>query len=349
MLEVINKFEINSKIKSHEKYGNGHINDTYLVTTDDKRYILQKVNTNIFTDYDGLMENIFNITDFLRDKIIKNNGNPERETLNLIPSKDGKKYYKHGEDVWRIYSFIENTYCIDKLENPQDFYQSAVAFGNFQKMLDDFPADKLHETIPNFHNTPIRFENFEKAFKADKFNRAKEVKEQISFVLERKDTCKYLTDKLSKGQLPLRVTHNDTKLNNILIDKDSNKGICIIDLDTVMPGLVAYDFGDSIRFGANHCAEDEQDLGKVSFDKDLYNLYFKGFVEGSNGILTKEELASLPYGAYMMTFECGIRFLTDYLEGDTYFKTHYPMQNIYRANTQFKLAYQMSKELNLFK
>ncbi len=349
MNEIIEQFEINGKIISCEKYGNGHINDTYLVVTDKDKYILQKVNTNIFPNYKGLMENVFNVTDFLKNKIIKNGGDSKRETLTLISANDRKKYYKHGDDIWRVYLFVKDTYCIDKLEDPKDFYQSAVSFGNFQKLLYDFPADKLHETIPNFHNTPVRYENFEKALKADKFNRANSVKQQVEFVLERKNTCKYLTDMLASGKLPMRVTHNDTKLNNILIDIKTNNGICIIDLDTVMPGLTAYDFGDSIRFGANHCAEDEQDLSKVNFDMELYNLYLKGFLEGSAGILTEEEIASLPYGAYMMTFECGMRFLTDYLDGDIYFKTHYPMQNVYRANTQFKLAYQMCQELNLFK
>lgn len=349
MESILNNFKIVGNIKEYKSYGEGHINDTYLVSTDMNQYILQKINTDIFIDYESLTENILNVTSFLKNKIEKQNGDVERETLTLIQTSNGKYFYEDNNgNVWRMYRFIKDTYCINMLKDENDFYRSAVAFGNFQKMLNDFPIHKLNETIKDFHNTPNRFFQFKIALNSDEFNRAKDIREEIDFVLKRENHCNYLIDKLSKAEISLKVTHNDTKLNNILFDKKTNNAICIIDLDTVMPGLVAYDFGDAIRFGANHCKEDEKDLIKVNFDKHLYDVYLEGFLKGLNNTLTENEIKSLPYGAYLMTLECGIRFLTDYLNGDVYFKTDYPKQNLYRARTQFKLAYQMNIELELF-
>lgn len=349
MYDIIKNFKIIGNVMEVQTYGNGHINSTYIVKTDKEKYILQEINTSVFRNYEELTENILSVTNFLKAKIKKNGGDVNRETLTLVHANDGKYFYKSKDGkVWRMYFFINDAYCMDNAEDKESFYQSALAFGNFQMLLSDFPAETLHETIKNFHNTPKRMKDFEEALKADKLSRAEEVKQEIDFLLKRKGHCSYLTDKLSNGTLTLKVTHNDTKLNNILIDKKSNKGICIIDLDTVMPGLVAYDFGDSIRSGANHCTEDEHDLSKVDFDKDLYDIYLDGFLKGTSGLLTDEEISSLPYGAYLMTLECGIRFLTDYLNGDVYFKTSYPKQNLYRARTQFKLASQICDKLNLF-
>ena len=349
MKKIAEQFKINGEILEIKNYGNGHINTTFLVVTDKEKYILQKINTGIFRNYKELTENIINVTGFLKEKIIENGGNPDRETLTLIPCTDDNFYYKDGENVWRMYSFIEDTYCIDEVSGAEDFYNSAVAFGNFQNLLKDFKAEILHETIKDFHNTPKRYRDLLENIKSDKFDRVKEVSQEIEFITSREDRLSYLTDKIDSGILPLRVTHNDTKLNNILFDKDSGKAICIVDLDTVMPGLIAYDFGDSIRFGANHCAEDEHDLTKVNFDKSLYDMYFEGFITGCNNVLSSEEIKSLPYGAYLMTLENGIRFLSDYLDGDIYYKTEYPKQNLYRARTQLKLANQMELELNLYK
>ena len=227
---------------------------------------------------------------------------------------------------------------------PQLFEASAWAFGRFQQLLQDYPAHTLHETIENFHNTEERFRKFQEALAADRQDRAKDVQQEIQFVLSRREDCSVAVQVLREGKLPLRVTHNDTKLNNVLMDEDTLEGICVIDLDTTMPGLSIYDFGDSIRFGANHSDEDEKDLSKVNFDIELFEVYTRGFLEGAQGTLTEGELEYLPWGAKLMTLECGIRFLTDYLDGDHYFRTQYPEQNLDRCRTQFKLVADMEAQ-----
>lgn len=345
------QFKTAGEINGIEPYGSGHINDTFRLTCNlpeggVKRYILQKMNDDIFKNPDGLMENVMNVTSFLRRKIIAAGGDPERETLNVIPTVEGKNYLRKDKedgsyDYWRMYTFIENATSFDEVKEPQDFYNSALSFGNFQRMLADYPADTLHETIENFHNTVKRFENFKKAVEEDVCGRAAEVREEIGFVLEREADTHVICDALSQKRIPLRVTHNDTKLNNIMIDDETGKGLCVIDLDTVMPGSALYDYGDSIRFGASTGAEDEKNLDLVSVDLGLFDIYTKGFLEGCGGSLTKEEIELFPMGAKIMTFECGIRFLTDYLQGDVYFKIYKPEHNLDRARTQFKLVADM--------
>lgn len=348
--EVIEQFQLPGKLISREPYGNGHINDTFLLVYDvnaakTKRYILQRMNHEIFKQPAELMENIAGVTGYLSEIIKKQGGNPERETLNVIKTKDGKNFYVDSSgNYWRIFLFIEDTVCLEKVESAQDFYDSAVAFGNFQRMLADYPAKTLYETIPDFHHTPARFENLKKAIAEDKMGRAAAAEKEIDFALKREKDTAVLTDLLKEGKLPLRVTHNDTKLNNILFDKDSKKALCIIDLDTVMPGLSHYDFGDSIRFGASTGAEDEKDLSKIEIDLSLFEAFTKGFLEGCAGSLTDKEVEMLPMGAKLMTYECGIRFLADYLEGDTYFKIHREGHNLDRARTQFKLVADMEKK-----
>lgn len=332
-------------------YGSGHINDTFRVTFqhkgETKRYILQRMNNQIFLNPEELMENVVGVTSWLRKKIVENGGEPERETLNLVPAKDGKAFYKDSEgEYWRVYLFIEGAKTYDLVENQEDFYQSAVAFGRFQGLLADYPAETLHETIQDFHNTVKRLDTFKKAVEADGCGRAAQVQEEIQFVLDREALAHKLCDMQAEGKLPLRVTHNDTKLNNIMIDDETRKAICVIDLDTVMPGLSVNDFGDSIRFGASTGAEDEPDLSKVSCSMELFELYTKGFVEGCKGSLTEEELDMLPVGAMTMTYECGMRFLTDYLEGDHYFKIHREGHNLDRCRTQFKLVKDMEEKWN---
>lgn len=348
--EVIQHFQIPGELTECITFGNGHINDTYRLTyeTDgmQKHYILQKMNKNIFKQPVELMENVLGVTSHLKEKILANGGDPERETLNVVPTQEQKPYYVDTTgDYWRTYLFIEGATSFDQVEKPDDFYQSAIAFGHFQGLLADYPAETLHETIPNFHNTADRFEKFRAALSADVCGRAAAVQKEIQFVLDREALAHVLCDKQEAGELPLRVTHNDTKLNNIMIDDQTGKAICVIDLDTVMPGLSVNDFGDSIRFGASTAAEDEQDLDKVWMDLDLYEIYAKGYIEGCNGALTKEELDMLPMGAILMTFECGMRFLTDYLEGDHYFKIHREGHNLDRCRTQFKLVADMEKKL----
>lgn len=350
LLRITEKFEIKGEPEHIDPHGNGHINDTYLLTCrispeENSRYILQRMNHEVFKDPRGLMENITGVTTFLQKKISENGGDPEREALCVIPLKDGGSYSEEEDGTfWRMYRFVEGADSYDVVERPEDFYESAVAFGNFQKLLAEYPAKSLHETIPNFHNTVDRLDKFKKAVAADTIERAAGVKDEIQFVLDREDDCRVLCDMLASGEIPLRVTHNDTKLNNIMLDHKTGKGICVIDLDTVMPGSALYDYGDSIRFGANTGAEDEKDLSKISCDLELFALYTKGFIEGCGGSLTQKEIRMLPMGAKLMTLECGMRFLTDYLEGDHYFKIHRPEHNLDRCRTQFCMVKDMENK-----
>ena len=347
--KVLSAYDFLETLLGAVRYGQGHINDTYCVVCqpqegDPVRFILQGMSRAAFPHPEELMENFIGITSYLREKIIAAGGNPARETLSLVKTRDGRDFYtdENGK-VWRLTPFIENTDCFQSA-TPELFEASARAFGRFQYLLQDYPAETLHETIVNFHNTEDRFAKFEAALAADKMNRAKDVEQEIQFVLHRKADCSVALAALREGKLPLRVTHNDTKLNNILIDRATHEGICVIDLDTTMPGLSINDFGDSIRFGANHSAEDEKDLSKVNFDIELYEIYAKNFIAGAQGGLTATELAYLPWGARLMTLECGIRFLTDYLDGDRYFHISYPEQNLDRCRTQFKLVRDMEQQ-----
>ena len=344
--QLVMQFQVEQEVASVEPYGSGHINHTYLAQmSEGKKYILQGINTTIFKDTDQLMENILNVTSYLRKEIERTGGDPKRETLTVVLTKDGKSYFTDEDGgKWRVYEFIEGAQTFDAVESDEDFYQSAVAFGKFQAMLANFPADTLHETIPQFHDTAKRYRDFEKAVEADVKGRAAKVEKEIAFVREHSGEGSMLHDMLAKGELPLRVTHNDTKLNNIMIDADSHKAICVIDLDTVMPGLSAHDFGDAIRFGANTAAEDEPDTSKVSLSLKLFEIYVKGFLEGCGGRLTENEIKALPMGAKMMTLECGMRFLADYLEGDVYFKTSREDHNLDRCRTQFALVADMEKK-----
>ncbi|MEY8432903.1 aminoglycoside phosphotransferase family protein [Lachnospiraceae bacterium 48-42] len=348
--EVIERFRFQGRLVDQRPYGSGHINDTYLLTFEGGngepgRAILQRMNKNVFPKPAALMENIMNVTAYLRGKILENGGDPERETLNVIPTKDGEACYVDAKgDYWRSYVFITDATSYDQVEDPEHFYQSAVAFGRFQRLLSDYPADTLHEIIEGFHDTRARYSLFEKAVREDQMGRAASVMREIEFLRERKSVADCFGELLDKGEIPLRVTHNDTKLNNIMIDNQTGKGICVIDLDTVMPGLVMNDFGDSIRFGASTAAEDEQDLSRVSCSMELFELYARGFMKGCGRSLTEREIQLMPMGAKVMTYECGMRFLTDYLEGDTYFKIHREHQNLDRCRTQLKLVEDMEKK-----
>lgn len=340
---AIEQFRITAPAVSVEKYGSGHINRTFLAVCEDgKRYILQQINTKVFTDVDGLMNNITSVTDHIRNKT-----HDERSTLRVIRTLDGKNYYRDEEGAaWRVYDFVEGSLSLDAVEIEQDFYESAVGIGNFQKHLSDFPAETLVETIPRFHDTPNRVANLKKAIAEDKAGRKASVQREIDFALAREEDAAENMKKLQAGLLPLRVTHNDTKLNNVLMNAATRKAMCVIDLDTVMPGLAANDFGDSIRFGASTGAEDEKNLDKIEMSLRLYETYTEGFLSECGKSLTEEELISLPIGAKLMTYECGIRFLTDYLDGDVYFATHYEGQNLDRCHTQFKLVADMEKKMD---
>lgn len=334
---------LNTPITYCEPYGNGHINDTFLVVAD-KRYILQGINTTVFPNPDELMENIIGVTEHIRRKATEDK---ERATLVIIMTLDGKNHFSdsHGK-YWRMFEFTERTVTFEAVEKAEDFYNCAVAFGKFQRALADYPAHTLHETILNFHNTPVRYQNLMRAAEKDVCGRLSEVAAELEFAKARREFCNILEDAHAKGELPLRVTHNDTKLNNILFDETTSAPVCVIDLDTVMPGYSVNDFGDSIRFGANTANEASTDFENVKLDLELFEAYTKGFLEGCGGALTEKEIELLPVGAIMMTLECGMRFLTDYLEGDVYFRIHKPTQNIDRARNQFALVADMEKKMD---
>ncbi|MGX8710878.1 MAG: phosphotransferase enzyme family protein [bacterium] len=346
---IAEKFQFEGQYVGILPYGSGHINDTFSIffqlEEQTRRYILQRINTNVFRKPVELMENVVGVTRYLHSAIAAAGGDPYRETLNLIPTRDGAYYYVDGDGgYWRSYYFIENTVTLQQTRTQEEFYDTARAFGRFQLLLADYPASTLHETIPLFHDTPNRILQFKESLAADAKGRAAGVKEEIAFVFGQEEYTRLLVDMQTRGELPLRVTHNDTKLNNVLVDSETGKGVCVIDLDTVMPGLSLYDFGDSIRFGASTAAEDEQDLSKVHFDLGLFEAYTKGFLEIAGKVLTNEEIRRLPDGAKMMTLECGIRFLADYLAGDTYFKISRESHNLDRARTQFRLVEEMDRQ-----
>ncbi len=342
LTEILKHFNISI---SPDSYGNGHINDTYIVKTN-PGYILQRINTNVFKDPVSVMENIKAVTEHLRAKILAAGGNPERETLNLIDTIDGKPYYVDDNgDYYRMYIFIEGAKSYDIVENPRQLYNAAKSFGNFQNMLSDFPAENLHEVIPNFHNTVSRYADFKKSVEDDVAGRAELVKDEIKFVLDREPDASVVVNDIENGKIPLRVTHNDTKLNNVLLDSVSGEGICVIDLDTVMPGSLLYDFGDALRFGGSSGAEDERNLDNIWFDLEKYEYFTKGFIETLPSI-TARELELLPFSVKLMTLECGSRFLADYLNGDVYFKTHCEDHNIVRARTQFKLVADIENKMD---
>ena len=349
---IARNFQFTGKFQKAKPIDSGHINDTYAVCFakddgEEYRYILQRINHNVFKEPEKLMENISGITQHMKKKIAKSGGDPLRETLNLTPTVDGKYLYRCEDgNYWRGYLFIHGARSYQTVENVDHFYKAGKAFGNFQRLLSDYPAEELHETIPNFHHTRMRFDALVEAVERDAMNRAKEVKEEIKFALKRADDTPILVELLEKGELPLKVTHNDTKFNNVLIDDKTGEGICVVDLDTVMPGLSLYDFGDAIRFGASTADEDEQDLSKVWMDIELYENFTRGFLEAAGNSMTKTELNYLPFSAKLMTYECGIRFLTDHLNGDTYFKIHRPGHNLDRARTQFKLVADMETKLD---
>ena len=341
--EIAARFAVNGRVAYCERYGNGHINETYLVETDGgARYILQKINDTVFQNVPALMENVSAVTRYLRART-----DDPRRAMHLVQTTEGADYLRdEAGGWWRMYDFIENSICLQAAETDEDFYQSAVAFGEFQRELSEFPAHTLHETIAKFHDTRNRYVQFREALNADPLGRAASVQTEIEFALAREKNAGELMRLLEEGELPLRVTHNDTKLNNVLLDRETRKPLCVIDLDTVMPGLAAFDFGDSIRFGASTAAEDETDLGKVEMSLELFETYARGFLEACGSALSPLEKATLPLGAKLMTLECGVRFLTDYLSGDTYFRIHRPNHNIDRCRTQFKLVSDMEKKQN---
>ena len=350
IVEVCRHFNIKGNPVSQGVFTDGHINTTLLLEFDEdgesKKYLIQGINTHVFKNPEELMENIVNVTSFLKKKIQENGGNAERETLTFLQADTGKYYFYSGEKCWRIYNFIDKSHTCNKIENKKLFENAGRSFGNFQKHLTDYPMDALHETIKDFHNTPKRFDNLEAAINNNLAGRVDTVKEEIDFAMARRAESGKLLNLHQEGLIPLRVTHNDTKLNNILFDDDTNDGICVIDLDTIMPGFSLYDFGDAIRFGGNTTREDDDNLDNVNISLELFESYAEGFLSASAKALTMAEVENLAFSAKLMTLECGIRFLTDYLDGDVYFRTHYEGQNLVRARNQFKLVYEIEKNMD---
>ena len=343
ILAVCDRFLFSGAVTAVKPNRTGHINNTFIITVEDgRRYTLQILNTSIFKNPTGLMENILAVTEHIRAGLAAEGGDTLRGTLKVVKTKDGALGYADSEGrFWRAYEFVENVICRVTVDSPETFACVGEAFGDFQRRLSDFDAARLCESIPNFHNTKKRYADFLAAVERNAAGRADSVAEEIRFITDRADKCARIVDALESGELPLRVTHNDTKLSNILLDELTEEAVCIIDLDTVMPGSSLYDFGDSIRSGAASAAEDEPDLDKVHFLPEMFKAYAAGFIKGTGGALTAKELEMLPDGGYTITLEQAIRFLGDYLDGDTYYHTEYPDHNLVRARTQLKLVAEM--------
>lgn len=348
-MDVFSMFDTDDTAADFQPITAGHINHTYavfVVSEQHPKYVLQKINTDVFQKPDELIANIKGVCSHIRRKIIERGGDPMRETLTLLPTKNGQDYYHDPEKgCWRLYYFISNSEAHQSADRPGLLYEAAKAFGNFQYLLSDYPADTLYETIPNFHNTVSRYKDFMRAVSEDRVGRTSECLTEIREIQKYEPYSHIIVDALASHAIPLRVTHNDTKLNNIMIDNITGKGLCVIDLDTVMPGSLLYDFGDSIRFAACNSAEDEPDLSKVYLRLDLFEEYTKGFLEGVGSHITEKEIQLLPVSAFILTYELVLRFLGDYLNGDIYFQVHRDKHNLERARAQLKLATDMEKKL----
>jgi hypothetical protein len=346
---IIGHFQLQGELLEIVPCGSGHINDTYASSfrAGDKivRYVHQWINHHVFQDPRGLMENIERVTRHIREQVIIRGGDPAREGLTLVAASDGRSFYQTPQgDFWRTYTFIGGARTYDTAENPQTVYNASKAFGNFQKLLADLPGERLNETIPDFHHTRKRFEAFVRILDADPAHRARLVKPEIEFILQREGETSVVVDLLASGQIPERVIHNDTKLNNVMIDDRTGEGICVIDLDTVMPGSVLYDFGDSVRIGASTAAEDEPDLSRVGFDLTRFEWLARGYLDAAGEFLNPKEIEHLAFSARLMALEQAIRFLGDYLNGDVYYKIHHPDHNLDRARTQIKMVAEMEQQ-----
>jgi Ser/Thr protein kinase RdoA (MazF antagonist) len=329
----------------------GHINDTYCSEFDESgrrvKYVSQRINHKVFREPELLMENIERVTRFAREQISAAGGDPDRQSLTIVPTREGRSFHRTPEgSYWRMFLYIDGARTYDRVENVRHVYAASKAFGNFQKMLSGLPGGRLHETIPNFHHSRKRFDALREAVEFDPVRRAAGVKPEIDFVLAREQDTGVVVDGLGSGRIPERVTHNDTKLNNVMIDDCTGEGLCVIDLDTVMPGSALYDFGDSVRLGAATADEDERDLGKVGFDIAMFDRLAAGYLDAGREFLVPAETELLAFSAKLLTLECGIRFLTDHLKGDVYFRIHRPSQNLDRARTQFRMVAEMERRMD---
>jgi Ser/Thr protein kinase RdoA (MazF antagonist) len=347
LLDIIPHFCFSGNYCAAEVCGNGHINETHTVSfrqPDDsvQRYILQRVNRFVFHQPEEVIENVERVTRHLGAKIRAAGGDPARETLTLVPAQDGRCFYRDEQgETWRAYLFIEGARTYETAESAEQVYHAAWAYGNFQRQLADFPANQLHETIPNFHHTPLRFAAFVDVVRRDPFNRAAEVREDIRFIAEREADTRVLVEGIAQGVLPLRVTHNDTKFNNVLIDERTGRALCVIDLDTVMPGLALYDFGDAVRTACALISEDTPDWSRAGMSLDTFTALAHGYLDAARDFLTEAEMDALAFSARLITLEQAIRFLTDHLNGDKYYRIHRPGHNLDRARTQITMLKDM--------
>lgn len=340
MQQILRQFQFAGSVVRCEPFGNGHVNRTYrVVCSGATEYILQRINRVAFRKPEELMENIEAVTRYMAAQ------QSALQTLRLVETVDGRTFTVDSDgEYWRAYDLVRGGVCLEAPRSTDDFYEAAVAFGRFQMALSDFPAASLHETIAHFHDTCDRIRQLRESVAADPLGRAQSVRSEIDFILSREQELGELCRQLSTGELPLRVTHNDTKLNNVLFDENTGKAKCVLDLDTVMPGLSAYDFGDAVRFGASTAAEDEKDLSKVAIDLSMYEAFLRGYLDACGGVLTAREIEVLPLGAKIMTAEVGMRFLKDYIDGDIYFSIHRPEHNLDRTRTQLKLVADMERK-----
>ncbi len=348
---IVQQFQIDGTFIDLAPHGSGHINDTYLgryqTAHGVERFIHQRINHQVFRQPEKVMGNIERVTRYAREQIQAAGGDPSRETLTLVPTRAGASFFRTpAGEYWRTYRFIRGVHTCEVATEPRQAYHAARAFGRFQKLLDSLPGERLHETIPNFHHTGKRFAAFQQAVRADVHHRAQFCRAEIDFILQRQADAAVVVDMLDQGLLPERVTHNDTKLNNVLMDDQTGEGICVIDLDTMMPGSALYDFGDLIRMGTATAPEDEPDLSKVSVDLNMFDWLARGYLEAARDFLTPQEWQYLPFGGKLITFEQAIRFLGDYIQGDVYYKIHRPGHNLDRARNQIKMVADMEQKMD---
>ena len=350
LLDISRQFQIHGEILHAEPCKVGHINETYTATYDQGgtkvRYIHQRINHDVFKDPAGVMDNLLRVTTHLREKLAaKGTKNLTRRALTVVPTRDGRSFYKTGTgQYWRTFVFIEGVRTFEAVESPAQAFQAGKAFGEFQSLLVDLPGGRLVETIPHFHNTRKRFDALVAAIAADKANRAASAKAEIAWALQQEPMVDTVLTALAKKRIPERVTHNDTKFNNVMLDVESGEAMCVVDLDTVMPGSPLYDFGDMIRTTTSPTLEDELDLAKVRMCLPMFKGLARGYLEAAGGFLTKNERALIAFSGRLITYTIGLRFLTDYLHGDVYFRVHRPQHNLDRARTQFRLVESIARQ-----
>lgn len=348
--EISKKFQIYGEILHAETLKIGHINETYTATYDQGgtrvRYIHQKINRNVFKNPVAVMKNVMRVTTHLRKKLeVRNYRDLTRRSLVVIPTRDGKSFYQNGDrEVWRTFVFVEGVETYEMVQSPEQAYQAGRAFGEFQSLLVDLPGERLVETIPDFHDTRKRFSALQRAVENDHYNRAKDAKSEIEFALKHEAVVDVILQAMAKGRIPERITHNDTKFNNVMMDVLTGEAMCIVDLDTVMPGCALYDFGDMVRTTTSPTLEDEPDLSKVKMQMPMFKKLAQGYLSTAGQFLTKAEKAHIAFSGKLITFEIGLRFLTDFLSGDSYFRIHRPAHNLDRCRTQFKLVESIEKQ-----